>query len=166
MNDKFDFTPEEQKLYNCIVKGLYESMMPVIEKEEEKRKEYKVREKIHQEIQRQKYLESLTPITKDEFIARMKNVIERYKNFLMYRKQESILFCSLDLNFPQILGKAKAAKNGLELAEIVDKAEKTMMDMENIKNIVVEDTEVIHKEIEKRKKQKILNGVIRNNREK
>lgn len=136
MNSKFNFTKEEQKVYDDLVSLFTEAMKPEIEKEEKRRLEQERQEKIKREIQRQKYLESLTPISLDEFVKRLKIVAEKYRKFIEFRKNENVLFCSLDINFPNIIRQAQMADNGLALAELIDKVEKTMADMEDIKNMV------------------------------
>ncbi len=156
MNSKFNFTKEEQKVYDDLVSLFTEAMKPEIEKEEKRRLEQERQEKIKREIQRQKYLESLTPISLDEFVRRLKIVAEKYRKFIEFRKNENVLFCSLDINFPNIIRQAQIADNGLALAELIDKVEKTMADMEGIKNIVEMDNEVIHKKIVEIKKQKSI----------
>ena len=156
MNSKFNFTKEEQKVYDDLVSLFTEAMKPEIEKEEKRRLEQERQEKIKREIQRQKYLESLTPISLDEFVRRLKIVAEKYRKFIEFRKNENVLFCSLDINFPNIIRQAQIADNGLALAELIDKVEKTMADMEGIKNMVEMDNEVIHKKIEEIKKQKSI----------
>ena len=153
MNSKFNFTKEEKKVYDDLVSLFTEAMEPDIEKEEKRRLDQERQEKIKREIQRQKYLESLTPISLDEFVRRLKIVAEKYRKFIEFRKNENVLFCSLDINFPNIIRQAQMAGNGLALAELIDKVEKTMDDMEVIKNIVEMDNEVIHKKIEEIKKQ-------------
>ena len=67
-----------------------------------------------------------------------------------------VLFCSLNINFPNIIRQAQMTDNGLALAELIDKVEKTMDDMEVIKNMVEMNNEVIHKKIEEIKKQKSI----------
>ena len=98
----------------------------------------------------------MTPISLDEFVRRLKIVAEKYRKFIEFRKNENVLFCSLDINFPNIIRQAQIADNGLALAELIDKVEKTMADMEGIKNIVEMDNEVIHKKIVEIKKQKSI----------
>lgn len=147
-------TPDDNTLKE-IQRLLIASVKDIIESEEKEQKERKIRDDIHKEMQRQKYLESLTPISKEEFALKLKALFERYKNFIKYRNEENILFCSLDLNFADIIKKAKVAKSELELAEILDNAEKTMHDLEGIKNIILDKNE-LNKEIEKRKKEKLL----------
>lgn len=156
MNSKFNFTKEEQKVYDDLVSLFTEAMEPEIEKEEKRRLEQERQEKIKREIQRQKYLESLTPISLDEFIRRLKIVAEKYRKFIEFRKNDNVLFCSLNINFPNIIRQAQMADNGLALAELIDKVEKTMDDMEVIKNMVEMNNEVIHKKIEEIKKQKSI----------
>lgn len=131
-------------------------MEPEIEKEEKRRLEQERQEKIKREIQRQKYLESLTPISLNEFIRRLKIVAEKYRKFIEFRKNDNVLFCSLNINFPNIIRQAQMTDNGLALAELIDKVEKTMDDMEVIKNMVEMNNEVIHKKIEEIKKQKSI----------
>lgn len=156
MNSKFNFTKEEQKVYDDLVSLFTEAMEPEIEKEEKRRLEQERQEKIKREIQRQKYLESLTPISLDEFIRRLKIVAEKYRKFIEFRKNDNVLFCSLNINFPNIIRQAQMTDNGLALAELIDKVEKTMDDMEVIKNMVEMNNEVIHKKIEEIKKQKSI----------
>ncbi|MBP3615322.1 MAG: hypothetical protein J6J27_00270 [Alphaproteobacteria bacterium] len=156
MNSKFNFTKEEQKVYDDLVSLLTEAIEPEIEKEEKRRLEQERQEKIKREIQRQKYLESLTPISLNEFIRRLKIVAEKYRKFIEFRKNDNVLFCSLNINFPNIIRQAQMTDNGLALAELIDKVEKTMDDMEVIKNMVEMNNEVIHKKIEEIKKQKSI----------
>lgn len=156
MNSKFNFTKEEQKVYDDLVSLFTEAMEPEIEKEEKRRLEQERQEKIKREIQRQKYLESLTPISLNEFIRRLKIVAEKYRKFIEFRKNDNVLFCSLNINFPNIIRQAQMTDNGLALAELIDKVEKTMDDMEVIKNMVEMNNEVIHKKIEEIKKQKSI----------
>lgn len=156
MNSKFNFTKEEQKVYDDLVSLFTEAMEPEIEKEEKRRLEQERQEKIKREIQRQKYLESLTPISLDEFVRRLKIVAEKYRKFIEFRKNDNVLFCSLNINFPNIIRQAQMTDNGLALAELIDKVEKTMDDMEVIKNMVEMNNEVIHKKIEEIKKQKSI----------
>lgn len=156
MNSKFNFTKEEQKVYDDLVSLFTEAMEPEIEKQEKRRLEQERQEKIKREIQRQKYLESLTPISLDEFVRRLKIVAEKYRKFIEFRKNDNVLFCSLNINFPNIIRQAQMTDNGLALAELIDKVEKTMDDMEVIKNMVEMNNEVIHKKIEEIKKQKSI----------
>ena len=156
MNSKFNFTKEEQKVYDDLVSLLTEAIEPEIEKEEKRRLEQERQEKIKREIQRQKYLESLTPISLNEFIRRLKIVAEKYRKFIEFRKNDNVLFCSLNINFPNIIRQAQMTDNGLALAELIDKVEKTMDDMEVIKNMVEMNNEVIHKKIDEIKKQKSI----------
>ena len=71
-------------------------------------------------------------------------------------QNDNVLFCSLNINFPNIIRQAQMTDNGLALAELIDKVEKTMDDMEVIKNMVEMNNEVIHKKIEEIKKQKSI----------
>lgn len=155
MNTKETLTPEEKKIYDSIIKGLYDRMMPAIKKEEEERKIQLQKMAIEQQRLRAEYLASLTPVSFEDFIKRIKILVERYQKFLKYKKEQNILFCSLDIDFQKILREAKMA-DGLKLAELLDNAEKTMTDMENITNIVGKNDEIIHEEIEKRKRLKLL----------
>ena len=151
MNSKSNLTKEEQKLYNEIMPLFDASLKKVIEKEKKDEQEAIKNEKIHDEIQRKKYLESLKPISMDEFITEVKILHERYKKFLEFRQKENILTCSMDLDFNNIINQARIANNGLELAEIIDKAKGTMHDLEEIKNIVAGTNKIIEEELEKQR---------------
>ena len=139
---------KEKELLEDITKRLYLMMKDDLKKEEAERKRCEQRE----EFKRKKYLESLKPISVEEFKKELENIIQRYREFLEYSKKENILFCSMDLNFVDIINRAKLAKSELELAEILDKTEATMNDLENIRNIVNQFNGVT-KNINKQKQQ-------------
>ena len=94
-----------------------------------------------------RYSASLRPISIDEFVKEIKILHKRYQDFLKYRQDENILFCSLDLDFPKIIRQAQMATNGFELAEILDKAKNRMNDLEGIKDIVSNTNKIILQEI-------------------
>ena len=152
MNSKSNLTAEDQKNYEKFVSLLNKTF-------EKDMKEIEIKEKAHKEIQRQKYLESLKPISKNEFIQEIKLLFEKYKSFLKYRQKENILFCSMDLDFKKIIQQAQIATNELELAEILDKARKTMYDLEGIKNIITDTNKIIEEEFEKRKYPQDTTGI-------
>ncbi len=158
MNTKFNFTPEEQKIYDDIIAGLYKSMMPAIKKEDEERKIQLQKMAIEQQRLRAEYLASLTPVSFEDFIKRIKILVKRYQDFLKYRKEQNIIFCSLDIDFQKILREAKNADD-LKLAELLDKTEKTMTDMESIANIVEKNDKIVHKKIERIKRLKQLKEI-------
>lgn len=87
---------------------------------------------------------SLQPISKEEFKQRFLSLVERYKKFLKYRIDNNILFCSLDLDLRDVLIKANKTNSKMDYAKIIDKAEKTMSDLENIKNVVDTNEKIIH----------------------
>ncbi|MBR1544587.1 MAG: hypothetical protein IJ638_01425 [Alphaproteobacteria bacterium] len=147
MNSNLALSPEKQKKYKEIISLLYASFQADMEKEEKEREEREAREKIKAEIQRQKYLESLKPISFDEFVNEIKLLHKRYKNFLKYRQENDILFISIDLNFNKIISRAKLANNGLELAEILDQAKAIMHDMEAVKDVVTRTDKIINEKI-------------------
>lgn len=109
--------------------------LKIVNEEEKKYEAERKKETIRLHEEREKYLASLEPITLNEFLARFQKLKERYKNVLQYQKNENILFCSLTFNIQEILKNAQNASD-LELAEIIDKAEKKMTDLESIKDII------------------------------
>ena len=109
--------------------------LKIVNEEEKKYEAERKKETIRLHEEREKYLASLEPITLNEFLARFQKLKERYKNVLQYKKNENILFCSLTFNIQEILKNAQNASD-LELAEIIDKAEKKMTDLESIKDII------------------------------
>ncbi len=160
MNSKSNLTTEEQKKYEKFFSSLNETFDENLKKEEQKRKDAEIREKAHKEMQRQKYLESLKPISRYEFMQEMKLLFERYKKHLEYKRDENILFCSMDLDLKKIIKQVQVAENGLELAEILDNAKKTMSDLEGIKNIVDDTNKIIEEELEKRKHPQNTTGIL------
>lgn len=86
----------------------------------------------------------LLPISKEEFKQRFLSLVERYKKFLEYRIENNILFCSLYLDLHNVLIKANKTNSKMDYAKIIDKAEKTMSDLENIKNVVDTNERIIH----------------------
>lgn len=120
---------------------------------EENEKEYKLEEEqriVRLKQERKEYLKSLKPITLDEFIVNLKKLTKKYKKILKKQKAKGILFCSLDFDAQDILTQAQCAKNGLELAELIDKNEKKIDDLESVTNLVSKATIIARENLKQR----------------
>lgn len=108
-----------------------------MKKDLEKFENNKGRLALKKEVEYLKYRESLTPISKDEFLRRLNQINERFKNFSDTCKEEKIAPMD-DLGFGKIISNIKNAKDGLDYAEIIDKLEGILDDEEIALNTIIE----------------------------
>ena len=108
-----------------------------MKKDLEKFENNKGRLALKKEVEYLKYRESLTPISKEEFLNRLNQINERFKKFSDTCKKEKI-FPMDDWSFGKIISNIKNAKDGLDYAEIIDKLEGILDDEEIALNATIE----------------------------
>lgn len=89
---------------------------------------------LKKEVQYKKYRDSLTPISKDEFLKRLKMINARYEKYMESCKKYDLKPLDNDKDFHQLLSCVQKAKDGLDYAEIIDKMEAILNDFEIIEN--------------------------------
>lgn len=89
---------------------------------------------LKKEVQYKKYRESLTPLSKEEFLKRLQVINTRYEKYLESCKKYDCKSLDNDKDFHQLLSRVEKAKDGLDYAEIIDKLEALINDLEIIAN--------------------------------
>lgn len=135
-----------------------ESILNQIKEDLDNFEKNKGRSNLKKEVEYLKYRESLTPISKDEFLSRLNQINKRFKKFSDTCKKEKIAPMD-DSGFGKIISNIKNAKDELDYAEIIDKLEAILDDEEIALNAVIEhirgykDEDII-KHIEQIKKER------------
>lgn len=133
------------ELQNQLLKVL-EKLLKENEKEVEKQKK-------EAELERQKYRATLKPVSKEEFMKRFAELSKKNDEWEKYKKDKGVLFVSV--GFGDIAELMRNAKDELDYAEILDKAESRLDFFTNdVKNSIEEinstiDFDKIAKEMDK-----------------
>ena len=115
-----------------------------------KEKKRNERKKLKTELTYIEYIASLPPITTGQFLKRFKELGYRYNRFIKEANENSI-FISKSIDFQQIFYYMTIIKNNRELHAIIDKAEKEMMELEDILKTTKITTNEIIKEFKNNK---------------
>lgn len=115
-----------------------------------KEKKRNERKKLKTELTYIEYIASLPPITPGQFLKRFKELGYRYNRFIKETNENSI-FISKSIDFQQIFYYMTIIKNHRELHAIIDKAEKEMMELEDILKTTKITTNEIIKEFKNNK---------------
>ncbi len=119
-------------------------------KENIKEKKRNERKKLKTELTYIEYIASLPPITPGQFLKRFKELGYRYNRFIKETNENSIII-SKSIDFQQIFYCMTIIKNNRELHAIIDKAEKEMMELEDILKTTKITTNKIIKEFKNNK---------------
>ena len=119
-------------------------------KENIKEKKRNERKKLKTELTYIEYIASLPPITPGQFLKRFKELGYRYNRFIKEANENSIII-SKSIDFQQIFYYMTIIKNNRELHAIIDKAEKEMMELEDILKTTKITTNKIIKEFKNNK---------------
>ena len=125
---------KEKLILSELKRQFYISMRDVFAKEAEKKDAEK--KELKNDNAKETQFESNTPISTDEFKQKLESIIQTYRKFLEYRKQENLFLCSLGADFVGFINQTKFSKSENNLSEILDKTENTISDEKNIKNTV------------------------------
>ena len=115
-----------------------------------KEKKRNERKKLKTELTYIEYIASLPPITPGQFLKRFKELGYRYNRFIKEANENSIII-SKSIDFQQIFYYMTIIKNNRELHAIIDKAEKEMMELEDILKTTKITTNEIIKEFKNNK---------------